>query len=160
MEYVLYSQDPNHIFYGGIPQSLYESYRRFNLAFGGRMRGENASGKYTFQKSSRMFQDKSILSPVLEGRVTGWSNHTTESVGTLANSLNAKLCDKASKDRLARQSAASPDWVEHEIDTRRVVRLFEDGPADGSPVLLRDLSLFIEGEMQNVYFDWISMYQI
>jgi hypothetical protein len=92
--------------------------------------------------------------------MTGWSDHTNESVDKLANSLNAVLCDKASQGRLGRQLGASPDWVEREIDTRRMVRLFEHSPADGSPALLRDLSLFIEGEMQNVFFDWITLYRI
>jgi len=160
MEYLLYSQDPNHIFYGGIPKTLDESYRKINLAFGSRMRRVDSSGRYRFHKSSRLFQETSLLSPVLESRMTGWSDHTNDSVDKLATSLNTLLCDKASQGRLARQLGASRDWVEGEIDTRRVVRLFEDGPADGSPVLLRDLSLFIEGEMQNVYFDWISMYRI
>ncbi|KAI4645148.1 hypothetical protein J4E93_005948 [Alternaria ventricosa] len=160
MEYLLYSQDPNHIFYGGIPKTLDESYRKINLAFGSRMPRVDSSGKYRFHKSSRLFQETSLLSPVLESRMTGWSDHTNDSVDKLATSLNTLLCDKASQGRLARQLGASRDWVEGEIDTRRVVRLFEDGPADGSPVLLRDLSLFIEGEMQNVYFDWISMYRI
>ena len=120
----------------------------------------DSSGKYRFHKSSRMFQETSLLSSVLQSRMTGWSDHTNESVDELASNLNVLLCDKTKQGKLARQLGASPDWVESEIDTRRVVRLFEDGPADGSPVLLRDLSLFIEGEMQNVYFNWISMYRI
>ncbi|KAI4680239.1 uncharacterized protein J4E88_006131 [Alternaria novae-zelandiae] len=160
MEYLLYSQDPNHIFYGGIPKTLDESYRKINLAFGSKMPRIDSSGKYRFHKSSRMFQETSLLSPILQSRMTGWSDHTNESVNELASNLNVLLCDKTKQGQLARQLGASPDWVESEIDTRRVVRLFEDGPADGSPVLLRDLSLFIEGEMQNVYFDWISMYRI
>jgi hypothetical protein len=41
-----------------------------------------------------------------------------------------------------------------------MVRLFEDAPADGPPALLRDFSLFLEGEMQTVFFDWIAMYRI
>jgi hypothetical protein len=148
MEYLLYSQNHNHIFYGGIPKSLDEAYRKCHLAFGSKLRGENASGRFTFHKASRMSQHTSVLSPVLEGRMTAWSNHTNESVDKLANSPNAILCDKASQDRLARQLATSPDWVESEIKTRRVVRLFEDSPAVGPPVLLRDLSLFLEDEAE------------
>jgi len=160
MEYVLYSQDPNHVFYGGKPKSLDEAYRKLNLAYGNKLPRANGRGKSEAKNTNRMFQKTSILSPVLEDRMTGWSDHTNESVDELAGNLNVLLCDKAEQGKLARQLGASPDWVESEIDTRRIVRLFEDVPAEGSPVLLRDLSLFIEGEMQNVYFDWISMYMI
>jgi len=160
MEYVLYPQDPNHVFYGGKPKSLDEAYRKLNLAYGNKLPLANGRGKSEAKNTNRMFQKTSILSPVLEDRMTGWSDHTNESVDELAGNLNALLCDKAKQGKLARQLGASPDWVESEIDTRRIVRLFEDVPAEGSPVLLRDLSLFIEGEMQNVYFDWISMYMI
>jgi hypothetical protein len=159
MEYVLYSQNPDHFFYGGVLKSLDEAYRKYHLAFGSKL-GQNACKSFTFHKSSRMFQNLSMLSPLLEGRMTGWSDHTNESVDKLANSLNAVLRDKASKGRLARQLGTSPDWVKHEIDTRRMVRLFEDAPADGPPALLRDLSLFLEGEIQTVFFDWIAMYRI
>jgi hypothetical protein len=54
MEYVLYSQNPDHIFYGGVPKSLDEAYRKCDLAFGSKL-GQNAGKSFTFHKSSRMF---------------------------------------------------------------------------------------------------------
>ncbi|KAF2441426.1 hypothetical protein P171DRAFT_434127 [Karstenula rhodostoma CBS 690.94] len=161
MEYLLSQQDPNYIFYGGLPKSLHEADRKCYLAFGQKMKPANHEKKrFAFNNVTRTFRETSLLNPVLSPRMTGWNDHTTESVDKLANSLNTILCDEASRDRLARQLAASREWVESNISFRRTMRLFEDIPAQGPPVLLRDLSLFLEGELQEVLYDWVSLYRI
>lgn len=159
MEYLLDMQDPERIFYGGIPKTLDEAYRKSTLAFGGKMPHACNLSKFPWPKKSRRFKDTSVLSPILEKRMTSQKELTNESANTFANSLNATLCNSASRVQLARQLQASPEFIDELLATPRVTRLFEENAMEGPPVLLRDLSTFADGEILDVSFDWVLMHR-
>ncbi|KAF1976076.1 hypothetical protein BU23DRAFT_631418 [Bimuria novae-zelandiae CBS 107.79] len=158
MENVLYGQDPNWLFYGGIPKTLDEAHRKCKLVFDMEHLKPGRKASYVSSKASPLMKDTSILSPSLGPWMTGWSSKNE--IDKLVTNLNNILCDKASYTQLARKLHATTEWVERDIAWRRRTRFFEEVSQQGPSVLLRDFSLFVEGEMQNVYFDWLNMYRI
>lgn len=119
-------QDPERIFFGGIPKTLDEAYRKSILTFGGKMPQITSPIKFPWPKKSRRFEDTSVLIPILEKRMTSQKELTNASANTFANSLNATLCDNASHIQLARQLQASPEFIDEILASRRVTRLFEE----------------------------------
>ncbi|EFQ93236.1 hypothetical protein PTT_09431 [Pyrenophora teres f. teres 0-1] len=150
MEYLIYQQDENHLFFGGVPKTFEECVRKVKLMMGqsraDQAREERMSekskkaarGRPLKPKNGRWIQDPSILAPIFRERSLGRRQ-------TLRPLIPKKL-------------RITPEQLDAKFDSERLGRCeYHPGSDNGPTTLLRDLSSWLEGDATDLYFSWQAL---
>jgi len=154
MEFLIYSQGADRLFFGGTPKTLDESHRKSRLMVGQSAR----AGKQVKLTDGRWIQDTSVVAPIFTKRTT-WAT-TDESVDTEVNHLNNKLRSPADLALLARKLGMSTESLEYELQARRWRPYIEEqmNNENGPTALLRDLSTWLDGEAVDLHLSWQALH--
>ncbi|KAF2123213.1 hypothetical protein BDV96DRAFT_593651 [Lophiotrema nucula] len=157
MEFLLYSQDPDYLFFGGIPKTLDEAHRKVELALGHSKRGGNIGkrrqGNYDLKtKGQRLFRDQSELTEIFLDRISGHAK-TNESVDVAVKKLSHTLADKDKRVDLARQLNFNTEDLDNLLETTNFYFEQKEGPTR----LLRHMRTWLEGNNIDLFFDWHRM---
>jgi hypothetical protein len=159
MELLMYLQNPERLFFGGVPTTLDECYREVDMMAGksalhsarnprqdGKKVQKQGSHKRTKTKHGRWIAETSAVAPIFTERTT-WSV-TDEGVDTQVKLLFNKLRSPTELVHLARKLRMSSEVLEENLRDRWWRPYIEEqmNNENGPTALLRDLSMWLEGD--------------
>jgi hypothetical protein len=167
MEFLIEQQDETRLFFGGRPKTLEECVRKVYLMMGrsaadrwriGRVKKKGVNSEKTSKKRNkdgRWLDETSILTPIFKPRSYGWST-TNASVDDQVKLLSNTLRSPTEIARLAKKLNKPVGQVKLELEERRWRPYFEEtqNNENGSTALLRDLSMWLEGDAVDLYWSW------
>jgi hypothetical protein len=169
MELAIHHQNPTRLFFGGIPKTIDECMRKvYDMA------GKSATSMARDAGRRQKMQAKDSLSGIFFGKVTrektteGRRIEDTSTLATIFHNRNArssidglvdlqvkvlgnKIRSTAELAHLARKVGSSPKHLEAELQ-------WHSGKDNGPTALLRELSLWIDGDAIDLYFDWHALH--
>ncbi|OTB11268.1 hypothetical protein K445DRAFT_26831 [Daldinia sp. EC12] len=149
MEYFLRHQDLDHLFIGGIPQSMDEAYRKFLLATGVKATNFARNRRSTKQKldlaGGRWATNPCLLDSILSKWMCGGELMSNDMIFELVRAIG----EQKAIDEKARQVGMTQEMKE------KCPKVWSD-PSRTMYETLGALGFFIISEIGDLYFDWLS----
>lgn len=116
-----------------------------------------ARGRPLKPKKGRWIEDPSILAPIFRERSFGTAANAA-SIDTQVRHLFSTLRSPTELARLARKLRIKPEQLTEKLQDERLGRCeYHPGSANGPTTLLRDLSIWLEGDATDLYFSWQAL---